>query len=703
MPLPVDAQPQPQGGEEDALPPNPPSVASASNSPALLRDENLGTQEGENEVNEPFEAETHLDHHVPDASTPQNIAHDITSGGDHQYSLSEAFERSSDRSAAVSNSDPYSDPFYLETYVQPDSRTFIQRNSEERAISQALHIESTEIGNNFSRATLHYAGNMDSHTYEDQIPPLPHMHVSPENMDRLSTLTTRQEEERYRAPAPSPVSSPELNPGYMGFQSPPQNGDMDMGRDGVQSPGEWETVVTSRFGSNRAYASGGLPTQSPLDRFRERATSGRIGRLAGSSLADNSEAGYLADEDEQINLQADLPIGANLNGFSSSQHALLTRPAPTHGRMGNQSGTQREINRAAGLFPPVPRTHRVNGSLPFNPHRDFTARLGSSRRPSSRFLFRGSGDYNNLSDQEDHGQAQEADLPSTPTPVSRAPESRYARLNRHGLDHDSNNPSSTGWTNINLGANDSQDRNASSNVNRQLAISGHSTFSIGPATPTTPPHMLGCTLVDRETFARRQAARRASGEDDQTYLDRNGRRLTTPAPAALQHWHQENQDPFDATAISTLTLPRNADGTGSFEMVDLGRPYTLAQLRRNARGPSLAPIEERRRRFYFNDDSDAPVSLFESDFERNFMSQRGIRRRTIWYYWLLCWSCIPFIALWAYNSRHDTALSWFTGGETNRLTPTQRRNIGLCGCLSFLVLICIALLIAILVAHGIVQ
>ncbi len=54
------------------------------------------------------------------------------------------------------------------------------------------------------------------------------------------------------------------------------------------SEGEWETVATSGFGSNRAYASGDLPTHSPLDRVRERLASGQLGRFAGSSLADNS-------------------------------------------------------------------------------------------------------------------------------------------------------------------------------------------------------------------------------------------------------------------------------------------------------------------------------------------------------------------------------------------------------------------------------
>lgn len=52
------------------------------------------------------------------------------------------------------------------------------------------------------------------------------------------------------------------------------------------------------------------------------------------------------------------------------------------------------------------------------------------------------------------------------------------------------------------------------------------------------------------------------------------------------------------------------------------------------------------------------------------------RKRRQGYYYLMCILCIfPFIAPLVYRGTFDSALSWYTRGETASLTRRQRRNV----------------------------
>ncbi len=292
-----------------------------------------------------------------------------------------------------------------------------------------------------------------------------------------------------------------------------------------------------------------------------------------------------------------------------------------------------------------------------------------------------------MSNHEDSGDTTQK------AQVNKAPErAEYATLNREDKSRRVSSASQR-WTDIDLG-----------NVDEVAIINKHAhpTLSTGEPSPTSPVTMLGCALVDRDVFARRQAVRRASGEDDQTYLDKSGQSVTTPTAAAIQRWQQEIQDPFQ-DGDSVRSLPMNVYGVESIELQRLRRPHFPARTQAEAGGPSLTPIEERRRMFYHQSVSQASrineSAAYISDFERGYLSNRAILRRRRWYACLLICSCIPFISLWAYNNKHDATLSWLTGGETNRLTSAQRRNLGICGCLSFLFLVFAALLISVLAAR----
>jgi hypothetical protein len=56
------------------------------------------------------------------------------------------------------------------------------------------------------------------------------------------------------------------------------------------------------------------------------------------------------------------------------------------------------------------------------------------------------------------------------------------------------------------------------------------------------------------------------------------------------------------------------------------------------------------------------------------------RKRRQGYYYLMCILCVfPFMAPLVYRGTFDSALSWYTRGETGSMTARQRRNVLIIG------------------------
>jgi hypothetical protein len=79
-------------------------------------------------------------------------------------------------------------------------------------------------------------------------------------------------------------------------------------------------------------------------------------------------------------------------------------------------------------------------------------------------------------------------------------------------------------------------------------------------------------------------------------------------------------------------------------------------------------------------DRGVPLAFFASSIDdadadaAAYLSWEARKRRQAYYYAMCVLCVVPFFALLVYRGTFDSALSWYTRGETGSLTRRQRRN-----------------------------
>lgn len=68
-----------------------------------------------------------------------------------------------------------------------------------------------------------------------------------------------------------------------------------------------------------------------------------------------------------------------------------------------------------------------------------------------------------------------------------------------------------------------------------------------------------------------------------------------------------------------------------------------------------------------------------------WLSWEAQKRRQLWFYFMCALCILPFFALMIHKGKFDPALSWFTKGETDRLSWGQRRVIKILNTISLTV------------------
>ncbi|KAL2018404.1 hypothetical protein VTK56DRAFT_882 [Thermocarpiscus australiensis] len=266
----------------------------------------------------------------------------------------------------------------------------------------------------------------------------------------------------------------------------------------------------------------------------------------------------------------------------------------------------------------------------------------------------------------------------------------------------------------------------------RASTSTHANRSLGPLGPASPT-LFSFPLITLEEAARLQALKRESGEDDQTYIsstrtrkDSSGNaskqtQRTTPLTPYIKppppiHCHRRTPMGIPSSAVPYPGHPHESQqrsiirhgrntyvssfcggkspvpaqsvlsrsfrnpfgsvyGSGRSTLSFPGTPSVfdpprlLARDRRNyGRRTPMTPDPRQ-----IADLEIAPASDDLSDDA--YLSWQARRRRQAYYY-LMCALCIfPFTALLAYKGTFDSALSWYTKGETAQLSRQQRRNV----------------------------
>ncbi|KAH8899306.1 hypothetical protein GQ53DRAFT_816462 [Thozetella sp. PMI_491] len=588
--------------------------------------------------------------------------------------------------SGISGSDSQHNPF---EYDDPPYRCFLRR-SNELNVSQHLHHQTLDSMSNVSQAVHHNADGTalpyleEPHPNMPPLPPVPYLPMrDPGRLTRRATTTSTWDTQLDATPVRVPIQNmrgySEHMDGvnYIREQIAMQDEHhMLPNSRGFASDGdEWVTeATTGGFNSHRAFASSDI--QSPLT---------RIGCPVGSSLADTSDPGY--------NDEFDLPIGAH-PGFPSNERILPTPPL-AHCRGRSRGQTLRDTGRDV-VFEARPRLHRVNGCLqdsfrnfqigtprdsgPFGAaSRAFTSGLSSNPylnlERSNRFDFRDdeSGTFGNEHDE------------TTPTdakpPQQTTRDSRYAVLNCPASESGKDAASM-----------DSVDRENSARRKYSIVHSG----------PQSPVY-LECPLIDREEFARRQAVRRASGEEDQTFLDSTGKKLSNPSSAILRQRHQDVQNPFES-ADSLRSQPANAHRIHSIEMEPLTRQgrcaYQYPSQIRAGPLPYMVPLDERRR--WANHGAPYERSPNCTLNVHNGMPLWVVSKHHQWFVMMIIGSmAIPFFWTLIYTRIHNSALSWFTEGHVTELSVTERMAVGICGVIGLLIWVIVAGVLALMAHDGI--
>ncbi|KAI6592916.1 hypothetical protein MCOR12_007485 [Pyricularia oryzae] len=234
-------------------------------------------------------------------------------------------------------------------------------------------------------------------------------------------------------------------------------------------------------------------------------------------------------------------------------------------------------------------------------------------------------------------------------------------------------------------------------------------------------HIFAFPLIPLPEAARLQAIRRESGFDDQTFAGNQGRerkksfaslgknkgstlvrsnlpRLPqtvhrrTPTPLFSSVVNDKNQHPalrFDGPATSPISSkidsPPDHRSRGSHFCDNSTATFGASPLKNRMAGmwpsrrseiPHLYPWDERR----LQPGSD-PYLRALADRNRlpsahlTYTSHEGRIKQRRWFVLMLTVSIFPFLSVLVYLGKFDAALSWYSRGEVNGLTPAQRRII----------------------------
>lgn len=458
---------------------------------------------------------------------------------------------------------------------------------------------------------------------------------------------------------------------------------------------EWETVATSGAGYDTVGPSVGLRTF-----YNSRSI-----KKAGSSIAD------VSDEDTTF------PSNQELSG---SQERILQHPpdddGPHNYRLRNLKGAGRPV------FVPEPRFHRVNGFMQnstrfisdlnttnssfvrnvSNPFRNIASKrkVNESHFPpnknggNSKFEFRDSADIASFGEhlaQNKHFQSCQNDTDH--------------RDGHHSASDSSQNTSPAG----------SQYNQEGKNEESGLTLESGQT-----------DHKLPFVLLPLPEAARRQALRRASGEDDQTETGtararragsytpsfKTARGFSSPSsqliPPLPETVHRRAPTAFYTP--SSPEYPTGHWGGNRFIVAEEGG-RRLFRPRKNAnqlihptstinttmtsvasprvyrgRDPALEPphlyawderphavsTDPSLRALAYDVDVEAARAARYGDVH---VSDEAYKKRTCWFIIMVILSIFPFIAVLIERGRFNDALSWCTHGEIHRLTTTQKKII----------------------------
>ncbi|KAK3328934.1 hypothetical protein B0H66DRAFT_7269 [Apodospora peruviana] len=510
-----------------------------------------------------------------------------------------------------------------------------------------------------------------------------------------------------------------------------------MGANILSEGGDWETVGTEvgQFDSNRACASGTGFTGS------------RVIKTTGSSIADYSDDGRF------------IPASFSDETFISSDR-ILQHPMPGNASNSQHLRTLKDTGRP--IFLPKARIHRVNG-YPQDSIRTFTAASGYSGSSVSRYLaekfsnplrsnsfakrrqnwanpyenlegskfdFRDSrGSANSVAfqptsaaptDMRREKPGLNAELTTEPKPVvkiaidtAKAKQSRYARTNQQ--------PPKTPVP----------DESFTTGQEKSYL---QSEGSLGPESPV----QFSFPLIPLHEAARREALRRASGEDlsfvsnttrtrmNSSFISSKATQkstpptpfglVTKPLPVHARRPITPFGDPEEPGGLSISSTPP-APGRTVFPR-SCRNPFSSIHDSVRSSSTFQAPVSAyspphlwpRDRRGYLRRHSANSDPEIRDLADMNFASAFGIpsedaslsweaRRRRQFYYYLICVLCIlPFFAVLAYFGAFDSALSWLTKGETGRLNRRQRRNILVLAVVISVLWFCVVVVVATIVA-----
>ena len=479
---------------------------------------------------------------------------------------------------------------------------------------------------------------------------------------------------------------------------------------GMTEGGDWETVGTEvgLFDSNRACAS---------DSFF---TSSRLIKVTGSSIADYSDDGFA-------------PPAFSRDSFDSGERILQH---PMDGPQTQHLRTLKDTGRP--IFVPKPRIHQVNGYLQ-NSIRTLTGQdslstaTSATRSLADKFTAPFRSDSFNRRRQKWRNRYNNVDGSRFEFRDSQGSANHSQNAGRATVWKDEAHPDEELWDEeaaVESVLSPEQSRYARTNEETPQSPIQDDSFMSGPdksflrndgSMGRGSSVQFDFPLIPLREAARREALRRESGEDvsfvttartrGNSSLTSATHRTTPPTPPGHvitfpPPTHQRRPTtPFaiPETTESTLrttghptistgfggsplapgraVFPRScrnpfnsvhgSDRTSSIFQSRYGRPHLFPRDRRNTfHRPGLSDeislrgmIDLNRGSRYMFGGEDASLSW-------------DARRRRECYYRFVCVLCVlPFFALLAYRETSTAALSWYTKGETCRLTAKQRRNV----------------------------
>ncbi|KAK0734916.1 hypothetical protein B0T26DRAFT_633042 [Lasiosphaeria miniovina] len=473
---------------------------------------------------------------------------------------------------------------------------------------------------------------------------------------------------------------------------------------GASDGGDWETVVTStgQFDSNRACASG--------TDFNEMLPA----KITGGSIADYSDC-------------SSFPV-QSFDGFASTDR-ILQHPSGDAIPSTRHLRTLKETGRP--IFLPKPRIHRVNG-YPQDSNRLFTDPTTGTTSSSSARAFISEKFIAPFRSQNSKLRGQ-------------------IRNVYNNLDQQSKFKSQNSFFS-DCSGNGGAAKEARVNGRRQDKAAPIANFKEAMARKDNQSQVLfDFPLIPLAEAARLQAIRRESGEDGQTYASstrtrknssivssRVTHKTTPPTPSMVARplpTHCRRPTPF--TALESATPHSSVNyGRGVSYMSPLSSgsppPPGISMFPHSCRNPFSSVHGSLRSNSTFPTpllSSDTPhlrtkarrdrvrrlgqvpdlrdlanaeaATAFGILSEDAYLSWEARRRRQLYYY-LMCALCIfPFIAPLVYKGTFDSALRWYTKGETDTLNRKQRRRVlVLASAFSAIWLCTIAVVVTLLVSRN---